>query len=695
LNLRIALVYILAFPLVLSACAAQNANGRRWINRVDVEGNTVLASDEVRRGLFTEATSWIPLAEKQWFDEFELEEDKQRVLTTYAERGFFSARVIDVRVETRTDGKSVNITLKVEEGPRTKLAKVSIEGLPEGDWARLHKAVDLNQNDYFDHTRYLAAKERIVTALRRRGYAYASCEGAVLVDKQVLQATMTLVAKPGPKVVYGIVEFHGNGAVPEDKLDDLINWREGEVFNPDDISTTEGRLYNTGVFASVAVHLPPRNAAVPSSAPEDEPPLAASMSASQPATLPQGRLRDDGVFVADVIINTEPSTTREIKLGGGLGIERRRQDLHLKGELTIRNFLGGLRTLRLTLRPAYAFIPAVWDLKSSGPAGLVEAQLTQPDIFGTSVTAYLLAGFDLQIQEGYQYFGPRVTPGLERTFWRDRVRVGLNYSFQFLTFFNVDPLAFNPVLTPLGLGFRNPYRLAYLEEFVSLDLRDRPIDTRAGFYAEVRAEQGFQYIGSAFTYFKLKPEVRGYIPVHPRLTIALRGTFGWMQPERGDSVEEANDSPVTRRYVLGGPSSHRGFTVGRLSPLAPSTICDNSGNCLSVPVGGHGMLLFSADIRVRVIRVAGAWLGIVPFVDAGDVTVRFSELNLARLHWATGASVVYESPIGEIRMGLGVRLNRLSLREADGTANPDGCYDTAFLKCAERFAFHLSIGGAF
>lgn len=155
--------------LVLPMCAAQNANGRRWINRVQVEGNTVLPSDDVRQGLFTEATSWVPLSEKQWFDAFELEEDKRRVMTTYAEHGFFSARVVDVMIEERKDGTSVNVTLKVEEGPRTKLERVGIEGLPAGDWERLKKAVRLNENDFFNHAKYLAAKERIVSALRRRG----------------------------------------------------------------------------------------------------------------------------------------------------------------------------------------------------------------------------------------------------------------------------------------------------------------------------------------------------------------------------------------------------------------------------------------------------------------------------------------------------------------------------------------------
>jgi len=102
--------------------------------------------------------------------------------------------------------------------------------------------------------------------------------------------------------------------------------------------------------------------------------------------------------------------------------------------------------------------------------------------------------------------------------------------------------------------------------------------------------------------------------------------------------------------------------------------------------------LFSLDARVRVIKIADAWLGFVPFLDGGDVTVRFQDLDMKKLHWATGASLVYESPVGEIRAGLGVRLNRLKQNESDGTANPDPCTTSL---CWERFAFHLSIGSAF
>lgn len=143
---------------------------------------------------------------------------------------------------------------------------------------------------------------------------------------------------------------------------------------------------------------------------------------------------------------------------------------------------------------------------------------------------------------------------------------------------------------------------------------------------------------------------------------------GWLKPYGGE------ESPVTRRYQLGGPSSHRGFSFGRLAPFA----IDNEGR--RVPIGGDGEVLFSAELRVDVTKISGYWLGLVPFVDAGDVTTRWSGLDLGNLHYASGASLVYETPIGAVRAGVGVRLNRM------GGDNPDP---------NDRIAFHITIGEAF
>ena len=141
------------------------------------------------------------------------------------------------------------------------------------------------------------------------------------------------------------------------------------------------------------------------------------------------------------------------------------------------------------------------------------------------------------------------------------------------------------------------------------------------------------------------------------------------------------DSPATRRYALGGPNSHRGFTYGRLSPQAIDHV---SGQ--RIPLGGNGAVLFSGELRLRLFRLYSYWVNLVPFFDAGDCVAAFNQLDLANLHLATGGSLAYETPIGALLLGVGVRLNRVGPTEAGGLENPDP---------GDRLAFHLTLGAAF
>jgi hypothetical protein len=308
----------------------------------------------------------------------------------------------------------------------------------------------------------------------------------------------------------------------------------------------------------------------------------------------------------------------------------------------------------------------------------LQAQLTQPDLFGTSVTGQAIAGYDLMLTEGYAARGPRSNLGVRRSFWRDRILAGLGWGLQYLDFYDINTDVFDPSSTSLGLGFRDPYRLAYAEEFVQLDLRDRVRNGGLAGFVGVRFEQGSPWLGGQFRYTAVVPEVKLLVPLGERVVLAGRGLAGGLFPVGGAAV----DSPVTRRFRLGGPSSHRGFSHGRLAPQ----VADRTGN--AIPVGGDGELLLSVEARVEIFQLGGGWVSLAPFFDAGDVTVDFDQLSLARLHQAAGLAATYATPIGIVRAGAAVRLNRL-----DGTITPGVPLENP--DPGRRFAFHITIGEAF
>jgi translocation and assembly module TamA len=633
---RATLCFVALAALQLTGGCGKQPPDQRWVRRVTLEGVHTLRRVQILRGLETQRTGWWPFATKHWYDPTVLDRDVRRIEALYAANGFFAAKVVKREVKVRPGGRSVDIALTVREGAPTKVVAVELVGLdvlPQPLRDELRGGLGLEPGKRFSHRRYRRAKRELGTLLEQAGYYYARVSGEIKVDRERRTAAIHLAVEPGPHVRFGETAISGNGSIPSDKLLNLVTWQQGETYDPAEITRTRARLFNQRLFASVSIKLP-----------------------KEPT--PDAKVK----------IMVTPTKLRDLRLGVGFGFEKQRHEIRLSGRWTWRNFLGGMRTLTVRLRPAYVFLPTMWDAERTGAAVESEVQLTQPDIFGSGILAHGLTGYDLGIHEGYQYHGPRLQAGLERAFLRDLLRGGISWNFQFLDFFNIDEQAFEEGSTTLGLGFRDPYRLAWLEEFVQLDLRDQMVDPRAGFFAEVRTEQGFPQVGGEFTYVKVVPDLRGYVPLGTkRLILALRAQLGYLRPLAGD------ESPVTRRLALGGPNSHRGFTFGRLSPQATER---------RIPLGGNASLLGSADLRLRMFRLFGYWLSLVGFFDAGDVVSVFDDLAFDRLHLATGGSLLYQTPIGSVRIGIGVRLNRLE----DTGDNPDP---------GSRLAFHLTLGEAF
>lgn len=619
-----------------------------WVHSFRIEGNHAFSARELREGLATQPTGWWPLAKRQPFDEAAFEMDLQRLPAFYADHGYYRARVVNQSVRSRTDG-SVDVTVTVDEGQPTIIEALRVEGFPD---ARQEKAVRQRAKSLkvvpgkrVDYDRYTQLKADAQNVLRQDGYAYSTLDAGMDVDRDRHTATVNLRAQPGPLVHFGRALVQGNDGIPTGKLLRRVSWKPGDRYDPDDLAITQGHFYDTGVFSSVRLTLPP-----------------------QPTS------------VADVTIQTLPGRLHELRLGGGLAVEREREEVRLRAVWTFSDFLGGLRRLQLRARPAYVVVPTITNPQRRGPALDAEIQLTQPDVGATSITLQGLAGFQLLITEGYQAYGPRGQIGAQRLMVRDRLLLSASWNLQFLRFFNINSAVFDPARTVLGFGFTNPYRLAYLMQTVQFDLRDKPFSPSYGGYAAVSVEEGTRVVGGEFGYTKVTPELRLYAPLGPRLVLAARALVGWLRPM--GQAGATTDSPVTRRYALGGPATHRGFSYGRLAPQ----IADRNGRL--IPVGGDGEVLLSGEARLELFRLSGNWLGVVPFFDAGDVTVHFDQLSLRHLHYATGADLDYQTVIGIVRVGVGFRLNRLSGVVVPGLSpqNPDP---------GQRWAIHFTLGEAF
>ncbi len=586
----------------------------------------------------------------KYFDPFAFQLDLRRIELYYHAHGYFDARVVSTDIVPGKARNTVDVKVNLDEGPATKLAAISLDGLDTlADEARdIRGHFALKKGQVFDHAFYLAQKDLIEERLKALGYAFADVQGEVVVDRDRHLATIALKVTAGPRAVLGQVQVSGLEQIDARKLERHAGLVPGTRFSLDALTDARSKLSNLHLFSLVKLdyHANPEH-------PE----------------------------VADLVLTVKESTFRAWRLGAGVSFDFQRMEVRGRLVHTRRYFLHGLRTLQLRLEPAYVTVPNFWQPVRQGPAATAEAELTQLDVIFPRDELKVTVGYDLGLEYAFQYHGPRAQIGYSRTFFRDRLQVGLSYNFQEFFFFNTDPaLLRDPVQAGQAYGYVDPYRLGWWYQEIALDLRDRALDARRGGYFAIRAEEGGVYAGGAFTYEKLLSEVRGYLALGSRVVVAGRTEFGQI------FVQGQYGSPITRRFYLGGPDTHRGFNYNRLSLQIPSGLPGSP----ALPVGGDEMFLTQVELRVKVVRVFGAWLEAAGFLDAGDVAaptgLRGDRLDLSRLHYASGGGLRYKTLIGTIRADVGVRLNRLTPTEPDGTPNPDP---------GSRVAFHLSIGEPF
>jgi outer membrane protein insertion porin family len=148
-------------------------------------------------------------------------------------------------------------------------------------------------------------------------------------------------------------------------------------------------------------------------------------------------------------------------------------------------------------------------------------------------------------------------------------------------------------------------------------------------------------------------------------TLAFSSRAGWKHPYGGDLVV-----PISERFFAGGSTTLRGFALDELR--------FEGGQLLAIENVEYRAPLF--PVRSRLIKSIGGAL----FYDTGNVFLEPSNFSLKDFTHTAGAGVRALSPLGPIRLDVGINLlPKLRIR-SDGEIARD-----------QRIRVFLTLGNAF
>ncbi|MEM6691493.1 MAG: POTRA domain-containing protein [Planctomycetota bacterium] len=190
----------------------------------------------------------------------QIDEDVRRLETYYHNLGYLIAKV-GRRMEYTEDGRRLDLTFVVEEGPRFSVRNVLIEGNQYIDEASLRSRLNLGPGDTFDGNLFDVDVGEITYGYGELGFIYAEVDATPVMLDQGNEVDLVYRIAEGDRWKVGSIRVHIDGEphlMRESTMLNLIDLREGDFINRRFLELNVNRLKRSNLLeTNPAVADPP------------------------------------------------------------------------------------------------------------------------------------------------------------------------------------------------------------------------------------------------------------------------------------------------------------------------------------------------------------------------------------------------------------------------------------------------------
>ncbi len=668
---------VLLLLLVGSAALASPASAqsnRPELLSLSFEGNRVFPDDSLSRAIMNRDTScrfwaftplclvgWETFIDRQYLIPSQLGWDAVRLERFYAERGYRGAEA-DTALIASEEG--VSVTFSIVEGEPTlidSLGFVGLESISSDRRRTVVQGLPVRVGDPANALEIDAARDLMISRLRNDGYAWAE----VLIDQFIpagtRAATVEFIFDTGPEVRIGEVAVEGNRILDEVAVRRMVPFEEGDVYRLRDLEEGQRNLFSLGLVRTATV-------------------------------IQEGQELDT---IMPIRIRVGEGDLHRVRTAVGWSTS---DCVNVEARWASRNFFGGARRLEVSARLSNILAPQFNQnaCPQTGTGdfadlnGQIEVELVQPWIFSPRNSLSASAFIERQsLPDVFIREALGVNVALSRNVGRG-LTATLSYepqitrleaaeiffcsSFRACTEDDIDLFRASNWLAPLGLT-------------INLERVNRVLNPTEGYQASIGLETASSLTASDFAYRRATGALAGYAELGNTGILALRAAGGIVSEGEFFRLVEGEDRvgiihPEKRLYS-GGASSVRGYAENRLGPQVLSvraerlietrdelpavctpqqvfdSVCDASDlaedRFIARPTGGDRLLEANVELR---IPFDGDRFQVVTFLDAGQVWGPDESVDLSEISFAPGVGFRYFSPVGPIRVDLGLRPDR-------------------------------------
>lgn len=515
------------------------------------EGNDVFTDDKLRGKMGNKPKGFLRSGN---FDPEKHEEDKEKIIEFYHEKGYLDADILhDTVIVHEDDPRWMTVKIEVYEGIQYRYGDTKFTGNKIYGDKLLHSRLKYDEGDIFNSEKFEESISELYAVYQEDGYIHARIFENISTVDSILNIEFE-VSEGVPAKIHKIV-INGNTKTKEKVIRREMASRPGQVFRRSALMRSVRNVMLLNYFGKA------------------EPDFK---------VLPNGDV--------DLILEVEEKPTGQFNAGAGYSGQDK-----LVGTVSLGmpNFRGNGQTLQLST-------------EFGSRRNSLSLSFTEPWLFGTP-TSFSASIYNLN-RKWYDDFwegrrGGSVRFGRRLRWPDDYFRVYASYRLEDIRYYDFEDSVYAADPNSLARFNEDWLRTSSVTSTLMRDSRDLPMFPTSGSVHSYTVEYAGGPLGGEWQYHKHTFEVKHFYKLFWKFVLAGKLKLGVVDSPDGD-----DGVPFTERFSPGGTDPDgtlRGYEDGDVTPK------DDDG----YNIRGRSMLVYNAEIQFPVVeqQIYG-----LLFADAGN-----------------------------------------------------------------------------
>ncbi len=227
------------------------------INKINFSGNNNFSDKKLKEVIFSEESAWYKiLSSADLYDQDRLELDKELLQQHYKAYGYADFNVLNIISEVSPKNDYVILTFIIDEGKIYKVKEVNLEIsniITDISVDELKAQLLVKSNDVFNQGLIDVSLEKLKSYLGKKGYAFANIDYNIVRKKEEGSLDLNFKITEGSKIYINKINIRNNIRTLDKVIRRQLRIQEGDSFNSEFVEISKRRLTNLGYFKSINI----------------------------------------------------------------------------------------------------------------------------------------------------------------------------------------------------------------------------------------------------------------------------------------------------------------------------------------------------------------------------------------------------------------------------------------------------------